>query len=170
MANGIWVAFWNSVKPILSTIIEDLLGIILFLATSSRNENVLKKKDAINFSPYQNLLYKSLSIVERCESLDMIDPEYVCEELLSKIIIIWKIQKYERNQKDWLRTLLKLCWVAVKHYNYKKGNAISMNMKRVLSQALEYLYSQITSPEWSEVLSTDGKFGTHFNNNIFRVF
>jgi len=72
----------------LSTIIEDLLGIILFLATSARNENVLKKKDAINFSPYQNVLYKSLSIVERCESLDMIDPEYVCEELLSKIITI----------------------------------------------------------------------------------
>ena len=45
MANGVCVAFWNLVKPILSAIIESLLGIMLFLATSTRNENVLKKKD-----------------------------------------------------------------------------------------------------------------------------
>jgi hypothetical protein len=49
-----------------------------------------------------------MKIINKCESLEIIDHELIDEELISKVLLVAKINKEEHYQKDCLRAMTKL--------------------------------------------------------------
>lgn len=87
MSNGVCVALWKTLKPIFASIIEHILSIFLYLATSLRNENVFKKRkpdrkgtllitvnyDNIKWTPYMKYSYSLKQIITQIYSIYLLD-------------------------------------------------------------------------------------------------
>lgn len=106
-------------------------------------------------SSYEPLIYKCIRIIDKSEKLNV----SIDEDLLSKLLLVLKMDKGKKEEKEWLRVISKLCSETLKHHYQHEGTQIPLNKKRILGQIMNFLFSKMNDPEYNETLSKDSNFG-----------
>ena len=99
-----------------------------------------------------------MNIITKCESFDLLNPELIDEELLSKVLLVCKNKKGEVFQKACLRALIKLSWSVVASIQ-KTPAELRCNLRRVLGQVMEFLGGQ--EGAWGRLVVEDSNYGRH---------
>lgn len=137
-----------------------------YWATCIRNDNIFKQKkqDNVNkyskMSSYEPLIYKCMRIIDKSETLNV----DIDQDLLAKLLLVCKIGKDKREEKEWLRVITKICSYTLKQHNQNDGTQMPINKRRILSQILNFLYSKMNDADWNETLSNDSNFGKFSSN------
>ena len=94
-------------------------------------------------SPYEFLVYKWITILDKCETLEGIDHDFINEDLLSKLLMLCKLEKSAKHQKEWLNVIARLSWCSLKYYNENSDVNVPTSLKRIFPQILEFLQTTI---------------------------
>lgn len=106
-------------------------------------------------SSYEPLIYKCIRIIDKSETLNV----SIDEDLLSKLLLVLKMDKDKKEEKEWLRVISKLCSVTLKHHYLNEGTQLPLNKKRILGQIMNFLFSKMNNADCNETLSKDSNFG-----------
>lgn len=167
--NGIFIMHSETLREVLSKILSDVLSLTHFWSSvlkaetttlgklqtnlAKHNENFAQLVNS-KISPYLNLVYKMVKIVDKSEHLDVL-LNILNEDLLAKLLVVWDIDKEAKLQKECLRVLSKVSHTTVKLHNQNPEVSLSLGKKRALFQVLNYLHHKAEEQMWNDTVNND---------------